>query len=372
MGVVDAPVVAHEIRGGLVDGCAEAFGGELMRRTQTSSASRRVALVVGLLALVSGIGAGVSAADATPADGHHDSSERTVVRYGPYVAPVDPCTDRDRACAHYNLGNQFRFDVEKPCADCYITAMQVDLVREDGSRVTVRDGVPFRHLTLFNEEPGRPDATCQDGTPFPLGALFGQRFLVAGDDRQWQSLPPGYGYKIGAESSWNLVTETDWSTTVGQGFFYQVTYDWVPASTPGMREVEPVALGTEPCGFSGPAAPAGRSSHTGTWTANLSGNIVAVYGHLLDGGQAVKIRNDTTGRLVCRMRAGYGETPEYVDPDGVARLSSITTCGRRGRRVGRIAEGQQIAVTSYYDAPEETATSNLAAMAYVAPPRHGG
>jgi hypothetical protein len=330
----------------------------------------RVALAVGLLALMSGIGADGSAAEAAEEPpGRHDppaGSQRTVIRYGPYTAWV-PCTP-GTTCAHYNPGNQFELFAEQPCTGCYLTSMQVDLVAEDGTPLTAHDGMQIRNFVLFNREPARTDATCQEGQPFPLGALFGQRFLVGDDTRQRQALPAGYGYRIGTDSTWNLVWQTHNTSTIAHRHYYEVTFDWVPASAPGMRDVEPVALGPAPCDF-GTTVEAGRTAPTGTWTVNRPGDVMAVFGHLVDGGRRVTVRNDTTGRLICDMRARYGERPG----DGVAHLSSITSCPHRPahRPVARLVDGQQLSVTTYYHVPEQTTAAATAAMAYVAPPNHG-
>ncbi len=101
-------------------------------------------------------------------------------------------------------------------------------------------------MVLFNQEAGRTDATCPTG----LGSL-GQRFFASGDERTVTAFPDNYGYKVGA----NCIVERVWelanmSTTTAKTIYFQVEYTYVPASTAGMRDVEPVWMDIDQCGDS--------------------------------------------------------------------------------------------------------------------------
>src|SRR5918998_2884766 len=129
-------------------------------------------------------------------------------------------------------------------------------------------------------------------------------------------------------------------------------YEWVPASTAGMTNVEPIWFDLAQCGFSEISRPAGPSQASWTWTVNRPGNIVTIGGHIHDGGENIVIRNDSTGEVICDSRAGYGGTPLYVSHHG-EHISSMSKCtGSRGSPVATVQAGQRITETAHYNMPE--------------------
>src|SRR5690606_24292541 len=130
---------------------------------------------------------------------------------------------------------------------------------------------------------------------------------------------------------WNLIYELAGMTAEPQNVIIEVDFEWVPASTPGMTNVEPVWMDLAQCGFSEISRPAGPSQASWTWTVNRPGGIMAIGGHIHDDGINIAIRNDSTGELICDSRAGYGEDPLYIDHRGEGHISSMSKCtGRRG------------------------------------------
>jgi hypothetical protein len=357
-----------------------------MGRTRTPAVGRVVALAVCLLVLTWGVGAGVSGAQVHHDDhghGGHGSSTTTTsppgstttttrpapnpgtqtktVRYGPYT--IQPGTQDPGGHGHQMLEG-FQFNVEKPCTDCYITRMVPDLVKADGTRAGYSNGVMLHHMVLANRQAGRTDATCSTTPPL---SLAGQRFFAAGDERTVAQFPTGYGYKVGADSAWVLIWELMSMSNVPETVFYEVTFEYVPASTPGMKDLEPVWLDADQCGSSHVSIPAGPSAPSWTWDVNRPGDVISVVGHLHDHGVNLEIRNDATGQRICDSVAGYGEGPLYTDHEGTAHISSMTTCLGTADRPGiaSVASGQRVTMTGHYNAPAPVDDAMALAIMYL-------
>jgi hypothetical protein len=340
-------------------------------------------LVVGLVAPV--LGAGSSSAQEHPhpttssttpsgpttttPTPENPGQRQTTIRYGPYnqqAAVPNP----DGSHGHWHSGNQFAFGVQKPCTNCYITGMKADLINMDGSQAGYSTGSQLHHMVLFNQDAGKVDATCQIGLPFPLGQLFGQRFFASGDERTYITFPQGYGYYVGAGANWNLIWDLAGMSRTPKQVYYQVTYDWVQAPA-SLANVEPIWFDAAQCGFSTFRVEPGPSTKAWTWTVNRPGDIVAIGGHGHDGTINIDVRNDTTGQLVCDSRAGYGESPLYIDPEhGAPHLSSMSTCIRAP--VAKVTNGQRLTMTAHYDMAKADDGQMAIVMAFVGPPLSSG
>jgi hypothetical protein len=365
---------------------------------------RAVALVVGIV--ISAWGVGTSTAQTHHGDhgGHHGGDHHgggsttttrpgsgsttttrgaqpgertTAIQYGPYTAQAAPPTDPSQPHGHWHSGNQFAFNVQKPCTNCYITGMTARLVGADRT-TTVGHGngrVQLHHMVLFNREAGKTDATCDVGLPFPLGLLFGQRFFASGDERTPIIFPPGYGYHVGAASNWTLIWDLASENTTAQQVYYEVSFNWVPdAQAPGFKNLEPIWFDVAQCGFSTFSVPAGPSQRSWTWTVNRPGVITNIGGHVHDGGINIAIRNDSTGQLICDSRAGYGETPLYIDHHGTPRISSMSKCGGETRYApagSPITNGQRITITGHYDMDAPVDDQMAIVIGYVGAPSSG-
>jgi Stress up-regulated Nod 19 len=287
------------------------------------------------------------------------------VRYGPFNIPGAP-NNPDGTHGHAHTGNQFRFFVQKPCNDCYITSMKADLIYPDGRRAGYSTNAQLHHMVLASWT-NRQDATCYFGFPFPLGLMFGQRFFASGDERTDIRMPPGYGYRVNSTDIWNLIYELAGMQAEAQNVMINMRFEWVPASTPGMTNVEPIWMDVAQCGFSTIRRPAGRSQASWTWNVNRPGGVMAIGGHIHDGGENITIRNDSTGQLICDSRAGYGESPLYVDHHGEGHISSMSTCtGRRGAPVARVSNGQRVTMTANYNMPAAVDDQMGIVMAFIA------
>jgi hypothetical protein len=294
--------------------------------------------------------------------GPQPGAQTTEITYGPFNIPAARGEGHDQAGM---TGNAFRFFVQKPCSNCYITDMQAQLVDASGREVGMSDGLSLHHMVLASWT-DRQDATCYFGFPFPLGLMFGQRFFASGDERTDIRMPAGYGYRVGAMDTWNLIYDLMNMNMQATSASIKMHYEWVPASTPGMTNVEPIWMDLAQCGFSEIARPAGPSQASWTWTVNRPGDIMAIGGHIHDGGVNIVIRNDSTGEVICDSRAGYGERPIYVSHHG-EHLSSMSKCeGSRGSPVARVEQGQRITETAHYNMPEAVRDQMGIVMAYIA------
>jgi hypothetical protein len=292
---------------------------------------------------------------------------RAAVRYGPYTVPGAEASG-GAGHGHAHTGARYAYFVQKPCEDCYITSIQADLVHADGSRAGWSTGAQLHHVALANWSWGRADATCFVGSPFPLGLLFGQRFFASADDRTAVRFPRGYGYRVRPTDAWNLVWDLAGEAPEAQDVYVQVTYDWVPASTRGMRDVEPVYLDVDQCDDSLISVPQGPSSESWTWNVNRPGNVVAVgaLGH--EGTQNVVIKNASTGQVICDSRPTMGGDPLFTDPyHNLAHISSMSTC--TGTPVTTLTSGQRITMTANYQMSKAVEDQLGVALAYVAPAR---
>ncbi|HEY8546649.1 MAG TPA: hypothetical protein VIL36_16430 [Acidimicrobiales bacterium] len=294
------------------------------------------------------------------------ATQVTSIDYGPYTAPGAP-NNPDGTHGHVHTGNLFAFGVRKPCNDCYITKMWADLVYPDGRQAGWSTNTMLHHMVLFNADWTKVDPTCHVGFPFPLGLLFGQRFFASGDERTVIDLPAGFGYRVNGYSTFNMIYELANMQAAAQNVIIRMHYEWVPASTPGIRNVEPIWFDVAQCGFSTVSVPQGRSERSWTWWVNRPGDIVAIGGHIHDGGENIEIRNDSTGRVICNSVAGYGESPLYIDHHGEGHISSMSKCHSTGGEPHmRVENGQWVTIRAKYNMPAAVDDQMGIVMAFVA------
>lgn len=293
----------------------------------------------------------------------------SVVTYGPWTVPASRGTEHGQEGM---LRNRLAFNVPKPCTNCYITSVQPTLKWEDGRVANVDTGQWLHHMVLASS--ARSDPNCG----LSILGLLGERIFASGNERTRVRAPVGYGYRIGALDSWNLIYDLMNSTMTPSRVKIEVTFGWVPDTTPGMKALRPVWLDVNQCGNSEVPARTGSYQYTYNWTVNVPGKLIGAGGHLHDGGTHITIRNESTGQLVCTSVAGYGG-PGYEDPEGPGHehdgdhggtppttdghghtdadharmhLSSMTQCVAPDgdRPVTTFTAGQRVSMTAYYDA----------------------
>ena len=140
--------------------------------------------------------------------------------------------------------------------------------------------------------------------------------------------------------------------TQDQTVYVDVSYTYKIARAPGMKPLKPVWLDINNCGDSEYPIPVGYSDTQWDWQANVEGKIVAMGGHLHDGGKYIKATdlqtapNDTSDdQSICTSTAGYGNTAEYM-----GHISSMSVC--KGDPLAYVDSGDIVRLDSVYDSPE--------------------
>ena len=147
-----------------------------------------------------------------------------------------------------------------------------------------------------------------------------------------------------------------------------MTYEYIEGSPQDFYKLTPVWLDIDSCGNSErPAFPNTTFNYTmdPPWTANFSGKLVALGGHLHDGGTHLDItKNNVT---VCDSVATYGGSAGYVEtsmPAGMTmnasmgmdmvHISSMSGCTNDGM----VNVGDEWSVTAFYNTSEYAPMQN--------------
>lgn len=270
----------------------------------------------------------------------------TTIDYGPFTIPAGGGDPHD----HMSMGhvdNQIDWDVSKPCSGCTLVKVEPDLVYSDGSTANIADGPMLHHTLLAASGGGKSDATCA-GTSV---GFLGERFFASGNERTVLDVSSlDYGYKVGSNEDWNMVTElANWETT-SQTVYVRMKYTYATGSDHSSRDgVRPVWLDLDQCGDSEVSIPTGESDSHYDWTVNVPGDIIAAAGHIHDHGVNVELTNESdNGSLICDSVAGFGGTG-YVTSDGHDHVSSMSTCV--DDPVAAITSNQTLRLHAIYDVP---------------------
>jgi hypothetical protein len=117
--------------------------------------------------------------------GLKDGATITKVRYGPYKVP-----------ALGMIESKFQFMIEKPCSECYVTAMQADMEYADGRTANTEEGAWLHHIVLYNGIGwfgGKKDLVCAN--PSPNGIVMSpHRIFASGNERVAVRLNGKYKY----------------------------------------------------------------------------------------------------------------------------------------------------------------------------------
>jgi stress up-regulated protein Nod 19 len=233
-------------------------------------------------------------------------------------------------------------NVPKPCSECYVTGVKLDLVYNDGKSANLDTGVMLHHILVWQY--GRPDSTC--GSDTPIG-MAGQRFFASGNERTAGAFPAGYGYHLGSGfNAMNAYFDLMNHSTEMKFVTFRAKVSYLPGDEKGIKRVTPVWLDQNNCSLTSTyKVPAGPSNQVTRWTSTITGTVVAAGGHVHDGGIKTVLSNGTTGEHICTSRAGYGTNPAYK-----GSVESMSTC--IGENVGSVKKGQELAMDTYYDVPE--------------------
>jgi hypothetical protein len=274
----------------------------------------------------------------------------TVVRYGPWTVPAAPGPGHDQAGMIENV----QVAVKRPCTDCFITAARPQLRYPDGTVANTDTGLWLHHFAVLNS--GGFDARC--GLTYVQ--LLGEVLFTGANERTQGRFPAGVGYRTAAFDRWSLLVDLMNTGPAPKDVVFEMAYDWVPASTPGMLRGKPVILDAgQACQNSELPAQPGQYSHKSTWTVTTPGRVLGLAGHEHDGGTHVVLRNLTTGQLLCDSEAHYGGAgyEEAAGHDsghghGTVHLSAMDQCVSRSvdRPLAVIKRGEQLEIEAFYDA----------------------
>jgi hypothetical protein len=292
-----------------------------------------------------------------PATEPMPGTRTSVMSYGPWTVPAATGPGHDQA----GMIEDVKYSVRRPCTDCFVTAARPQLRYLDGTVANTDTGLWLHHFAQLSS--AGIDTRC--------GAtevqLLGEVLFTGANERTGGRFPAGAGYRVGPLDRWALLVDLMNTGPTARQVTFEMTYEWVPASTPGMHRGRPVFMDVgQACVDSTFPAETGKYSRKNTWTVSLPGRLLGVAGHLHDGGTHITLRNLTTGQLICDSKAYYGG-PGYEEAAGAGagdghdhgsaghagvHLSAMDQCVSRGidRPLAVIKRGEQLEIEAFYDA----------------------
>jgi plastocyanin len=285
---------------------------------------------------------------ATPADA---APKQLTYRYGPItLSPYE--VDQNTI-----LGG-----VPKPAVDGFITGMEVDVVDARGRKISPAH-VMLHHVVFLNLGlPGKfdhRDWTCSTFTTLngdlKVPALA-DRFYAAGEERNRLKLPPGYGYPVKGQDNWVLLWMLMNHHNVEDSVYieYKITYESEQQLAPAYMVWLDVKNCLQDPVFDVPGGGARDSTYSRsvTWTAPMSGRLVAGGGHLHGGGKsAVLSQPDCADRELFDSRPLYGlaNDPVYLARPVMHEPGPINMSGFLSPRGLPVAKGQKLKLTANYE-----------------------
>lgn len=271
---------------------------------------------------------------AVPAIADAASATKTrTVRYGPFVVPgaMGSMPGMTMPGDMGAMKNFFVPNAAKPCGDCSLTSLKASLSYKSGRIANWNTDAMLHHMVIFNA--ARRDLTCP---------TWPERFFASGNERGTQSLPSGYGYGVGGADRWRVLVELMNMATMPQKLYVSVKYTYTRAK---VRKARPLWFDINNCSSSEYSVPKGRSDTHRDFVSPLSGKLIAIRGHVHDGGVATALTTPSRRSPICTSRAGYGSRRGPYR----GHISSMTGC-RRAAGVARLKSGQALRLHSRYNA----------------------
>ncbi|KAK2804805.1 hypothetical protein FQN51_001447 [Onygenales sp. PD_10] len=286
-----------------------------------------------------------------------DGATVTKIRYGPYQLD-----------AMDMISNRPDLNMEAPCEDCYITALQANLEYEDGTTANVNTGAWLHHMVLYKNGLGNKDLVCGSG----LISLMPERIYASGNERS-VSRANGvaqYGIELGSGDSIGMIYDLMNESDEAQTYYLTITYEHLPKSTSGYKPVSMAWLDITDCGLSAVPAQQGQFVlKSKGWKSTVSGRLLSASGHVHNGGVNTTIY--LNGDPVCVSRQLYGRTPDFVAPGhgGHEGMKAKRQDGHEGHDGGEdgmegkpsisdaemcvdfatVNEGDELVISAYYD-----------------------
>ncbi|KAI9733658.1 MAG: hypothetical protein M1834_003260 [Cirrosporium novae-zelandiae] len=233
-------------------------------------------------------------------------SERVKISYGPYTAPSNTNNS--------GMWSYFDVNITMPCSDCVITWMRGGLEYPNGTYANSNTGMWLHHVVIFNG--GRASTTC--GTS--AGWLSRDRFFASGNERTPVDLcvngTQKAGYYLKSNDYLAMVVELMNETPDPREAVVTITYEYISSVPQTFKPVTSIWLDIDSNCTSNSEMPAMANSSfeysmEPPWTADFSGEINLIWGHLHDGGTHLEVlKNDN---ILSECVAAYGESPGYIE-----------------------------------------------------------
>jgi hypothetical protein len=250
--------------------------------------------------------------------------------------------------------------VPKPNVDGYITHMEADLVDKDGKTVP-EEHVMLHHVVFLNlgivGKFDHRDWTCSffsGMNNFRVPALA-DRFYASGEERNKLKLPSGYGYPVKGQDAWVLLWMLMSHRQANDTVFieYKITYE-----TQKLAPAYMVWLDIKNClqdpiyDVPGGGGPGSTHSRSMSWTAPMSGRLVAGGGHLHGGGKNIVLSQPDCGDrelFTSRPLWGLPDDPAYLARPVIHEPGPKNMSGFLSQQGLPVAKGQRLKITSNYE-----------------------
>jgi len=275
------------------------------------------------------------------------NSKSVKLRYGPFTVPA-PKT----AGGEGMLWNNPSASVEKPCSKCLILGMNAGLEYPEGGDANTDTMMWLHHMVLFAVGTGAWDATCTSfGLPHMIvGASVqsSERIFSSGNERTiaFFNPPAGkgaaekkVGYPVIAADRFGLITDLMNMNPASKSVYMTMYYDYVEDNMADWDHVKPVWFDVAQCGTSeigGGTAGSNFKISALPWTANFDGEVLAIGGHIHDGGINVDVL--ANGKVACTSKAIYGTNEEAKVRADIIKAGGIPPATFGGKEGGAHAD----------------------------------
>ncbi|KAF1812361.1 hypothetical protein P152DRAFT_482383 [Eremomyces bilateralis CBS 781.70] len=206
-----------------------------------------------------------------------DGAQRTTINYGPYQIPPNGMLSKPTLRA------------ETPCKDCFVTAIQANILYLDGKVANVNTGAWLHHMVITSGI-SPIFASGNERTPLRVNGKY------------------KYGIELDARSSFMFITDLMSLSSETQTVNMAITYEWIPkARATGYRDVY---MKWNDVGQ--PNAREGQYSFKSRESAvTVSGRLLYTNGHVHDGGTHTILYVD--GKEACKSVMLYGRRPGFSE-----------------------------------------------------------
>lgn len=318
-------------------------------------------------------------------------AQRTKVRLGPWTMPgINERNLQSMIMGTAGMVDKFA-SVPKPCTECTILSMNADLeyangqsvegastFPEDpaninilGERATPDKGAWLHHTGKFQSFACAPysyhrlvlSARGSTRRDPGCGTAGSEAFFSSGNERNRHDYANlngtvDTGYHLHASDSLMIMTELMNMLVKEQTVYLSLYFDYIPYQ-PKFKKTRVVWLQLHQCGkadvTSGNLGAMDRpvkaqfTETTAPWTSTLNGEIIAVSGHLHDGGTHLEVFQNN--QVICDAVAKYSmdmpmDTQGGPSTQPMESISSINVCNNPGRTV---KAGDSFHISAHYD-----------------------